>query len=45
MQESTVFVIMDGRILGESVDKVETLLGVEIEPSLKWHKQVEKLLK
>ena len=43
-QESKVVVSMDGCILEESVDKVETLLGVEIEPSLKWHKQVEALM-
>ena len=35
---------MDGCILGESRDKVETLLGVQIEPTLKWHRQVEALL-
>ena len=45
MQESSVVVTMDGCVLGESVDKVETLLGVQIEPNLKWHKQVEELMK
>ena len=45
IQESSVVVRMDGCILGESEDKVETLLGVKIEPHLKWHKQVEELLK
>ena len=45
IQESSVVVSMDGCILGESRDKVETLLGVQIEPSLKWHKQIEELLK
>ena len=45
IQESSVVVRMDGCILGESRDKVETLLGVQIEPSLKWHKQIEELLK
>ena len=45
IQESSVVVSMDGCILGESEDKVETLLGVKIEPHLKWHKQVEELLK
>ena len=43
-QESPVVVTMDGCILKESQDKVETLLGIEIEPTLKWHKQVEALL-
>ena len=36
---------MVGCVLQGSVDKVETLLGCQIEPSLKWHKQVEELLK
>ena len=45
MQDSSVVVTMDGCVLGESVDKVETLLGVQIEPNLKWHKQVEELIK
>ena len=36
---------MDSCILGESEDNVETLIGVQIEPYLKWHKQVEELLK
>ena len=45
IQESSVVVSMDGCILGESRDKVETLLGVQIEPSLKWHKQIEELIK
>ena len=35
---------MDGCLLQESLEKVETLLGCQIEPSLKWHKQVEELL-
>ena len=43
-QESTAVVTMDGCTLEESEDKVETLLGVQIEPTLKWHKQVEALL-
>ena len=43
-QESSVVVRMDGCILEESRDKVETLLGVQVEPGLKWHKQVEGLL-
>ena len=41
MQETSLVVSMDGFILNESEDKVETLLGVQIEPNLKWHKQVE----
>ena len=45
LQEESVVVVMDGCVLQESVDKVETLLGCQIEPSLKWHKQVEELLK
>ena len=39
-QESSVVVKMDGCILEESSEKVETLLGLQIEPTLKWHKQV-----
>ena len=31
-------------MLEESEDKVETLLGVQIEPTLKWHRQVKALL-
>ena len=42
-QASTVVVQMDGCVLEESADKVETLLGVHIEPNLKWHKQVGEL--
>ena len=44
LQESQVEVAMDGCLLQESLEKVETLLGCQIEPSLKWHKQVEELL-
>ena len=40
MQDSSVVVTVDG-----CVDKVEKLLGVQIEPDLKWHKQVEELIK
>ena len=43
-QESSVVVRMDGCILEESRDNVETFLGVQVEPGLKWHKQVEGLL-
>ena len=42
-QVSSVVVRMDGCLLEESADKVETLLGLQIEPSLKWHKQVGEL--
>ena len=42
-QESSVMVKMDDCILEESAEKVETLLGLKIEPTLKWHKQVLEL--
>ena len=42
--EDKVKVVMDGFTLEESRDKVETLLGCQIEPGLKWHKQVNELL-
>ena len=45
LQESKVNVRMDGCHLQESTDKFETLLGCQVEPNLKWHKQVEELLK
>ena len=45
MQESQVVVVMDDCALEESDDKFETLLGCQIEPDLKWHKQVEELIK
>ena len=45
LQNSKVEVVMDGYSLTESEDKVETLLGCQIEPGLKWHKQVDDLLK
>ena len=45
LQNSKVEVVMDGISLTESKDKVETLLGCQIEPGLKWHKQVDELLK
>ena len=41
LQTSSVEVSMDGCMLQESDDQVETLLGVQIEPSLKWHGQVQ----
>ena len=40
-----VTVSMDGIILEESIDKSETLLGCVIDADLKWHGQVEELLK
>ena len=45
IQASKVIVEMDGFQLEESEDMFETLLGLQIEPNLKWHKQVEELLK
>ena len=45
LQEHKVVVVMDGCVLEESEEKVEILLGCQIEPHLKWHKQVEELLK
>ena len=44
IQASKVTVEMDGLQLEESKDMFETLLGLQIEPNLKWHKQVEVLL-
>ena len=35
-----VEVRMDNHVLEESDDKFETLLGCQIEPGLKWHKQI-----
>ena len=43
--ENKVNVVMDGFTLEESPEKVETLLGLQIEPGLKWQKQVEELIK
>ena len=45
LQESQVIVQMDGHQLEESLDQFETLLGCQIEPSLKWHIQIDNLLK
>ena len=45
LQHSQVEVMMDGFLLEESLDKVETLLGCQIEPILKWHKQLDDLPK
>ena len=39
-----VTVTMDGIALMESPEKIETLLGCSIHPTLKWHKQTEQLL-
>ena len=36
---------MDGQLLEESNSKVESLLGCEIEPDLKWHQQIEGVLR
>ena len=44
MKNSKVKVVMDGIDIEESDEKFETLLGCMIEPDLKWHKQVDKLL-
>ena len=44
LQVSQVVVRMDGCLLQESEDKAETLLGVQVEPSLKWHKQVQLVI-
>ena len=44
MQETKVKVTMNEIELVESDDKAETLLGCLIEPDLKWHKQVNRLL-
>ena len=43
-QEDSLTVYMDNCRLGESEDKCETLLGCQIEPGLKWHKQVSQLI-
>ena len=43
--EDKVTVVMDGYTLVESGDKVETLLGCQIEPGMKWHKHIEELIK
>ena len=45
MQDSQVVVRMDGCTLQKSEEEYETLLGCQIEPTLKWHKQVEEVLK
>ena len=44
LQDSKVVVHMDGYQLQESTELKETLLGCQVEPSLKWHEQVEDLL-
>ena len=41
--ETKVQVVMDGYTLVER--KVETLLGCQIEPGLKWHNHIEELIK
>ena len=44
-QESQVQVSMDRVQLQESAQSSELLLGVFIEPSLKWHRQIREVLK
>ena len=44
-QQSDVMVYMDGHQLTESPEQFETLLGCQVEPSLKWHVQINELLK
>ena len=45
MQDTKLVVKMDGLVLQESEEQFETMLGCQIEPSLKWHKQVDEVLK
>ena len=45
LQETKVAVVMDGIALEESKEHVEILLGCHIEPTLKWHRQIDELLK
>ena len=40
---NTVDIYMDGFKLAESEEKVEPLLGVQVQPDLKWSKHVEEL--
>ena len=39
----TLDIKMDGFVINESEDKFETLLGVQIQPNLKWTHQVDEL--
>ena len=43
--ENLVDVSMDGIQLEHSKEKSELLLGCQLEPGLKWHIQVEELVK
>ena len=43
MQENKMEVVTDETVLEESKDRFEILLECQIEPQLKWHKQVEEL--
>ena len=45
VQNSGLDVFMDGVRLKESAEKSELLLGCYIEPNLRWHKQVDAVLK
>ena len=45
LQDTKVAVVMDGIALEESKKHVEILLGCYIEPTLKWHRQIDELLK
>ena len=43
--ENLVYVSMDGNQLEHSKEKSELSLGCQLEPGLKWHIQVEELVK
>ena len=45
MKASGVTAMMDGIILKKSEEDFEVMLGCHIEPTLKWYKQMEELLK
>ena len=45
MQASEVTVMMDRIIMEKSEEDFEVMLGCHIEPTLKWYKQMEELLK
>ena len=45
LQDSSLEVYMDGFKLNESLDRKEMLLGCLIEPHLKWHQQIEFVMK
>ena len=44
-QDTKVAVVIDGCVLEESMDEVEVLRGCQIEPDLKWHKELLKKLR